>query len=596
MLKNYLITAIRNLKRNKIFSAINILGLALGMACSLLIMLWVQHEKSINAFHTNAKRLYVIYEQQYENGNVNSGYFTPGVLAEEIKRKMPEVEASSSYAWTELSTFQVGDKIIKESGNHADADYLTMFTHKILQGSAATALNSPTSIIVSRKMAEDFFESASNAVGKTIRYDNKTDLQVTAVFENLTDKYGSKYDYLINWKLFLENNSWAKDWSNNGPTTFFMLRPDADPEKVAAKIKKFLVGLNTEMTDKVYIDLGMQRFTDTYLNSNFKNGVIAGGRIEYVRLFTIIAIFILLIACINFMNLTTARSVKRSKEIGIRKVAGAFRTALIRQFMGEAILITFFALIIAIVLVALLLPAFNHVTQKQIVLPLNQPFFWISLLGLTLVTGIISGSYPALFLSNFQPIRVLKGAMKFSSGATRFRKGLVVFQFVLSIILIIGTIVVSKQINYIQTINLGYDRDNLVYLPIEGDLRSKYTLLKEEAIKIPGVKLITRITQEPTNLSNSTGGVIWEGKDMSTRPEFVQASVGYDFVKTMNLKMLDGRDFSKDLASDSVGYIVNESALKIIPYKDPVGKPLTFWQKKGTIIGVLKDFHFSSLH
>jgi ABC-type antimicrobial peptide transport system permease subunit len=419
---------------------------------------------------------------------------------------------------------------------------------------------------------------------------------VTAVFENLKNNTPDKFDYLINWENFLENNGWAREWGNNGPRTYVLLRKDADPAKVEAKIKKFLDNYNKEQSANFYIHLRMQRYSDMYLNSNFKNGQIVGGRIEYVRLFSIVAIFILLIACINFMNLTTARSVKRAKEIGIRKVAGAFRTTLIGQFIGEAILITFLAVIIAFLLVFILLPAFNGITGKQIEMPLNQPMFWISLLSLTLVTGFISGSYPALFLSAFQPIRVLKGTMKFSNGATWLRKGLVVFQFMLSIVLIIGTIVVSRQINFIQTVNLGYDRDNLVYIPLEGDLTGKYTLFKQEAIKLPGIKMVSRITQTPTDISNGTGGVEWEGKDPNSMPQFVQASVGYEFAKTVNLKILQGRDFSKDFATDSAAYLVNEAALKIINYKDPIGKPLTFWQQKGVIIGVLKDFHFNSLH
>ncbi len=596
MFKNYLITAFRHLRRNRFFSVLNISGLALGMACSLLILLWVMNEKGINTWHANVDRLYTLYEKQYHDGQVDGFYSTPGVLPDEIKKIIPEIEMSTGYAWTNLNTFQAGDKILKERGNNASPDFFDMFSFPLLEGTAKTALNSPVSIAISRKMAEDFFGDPKQAIGQTIRYENRSDLKVTAVFENLKDNTPDKFDFLINWELFLENNGWAKEWGNNGPRTIVLLRKDADPVKVEAKIKKFLDNYNKDQSANFYIHLHMQRFSDMYLNSNFKNGQIVGGRIEYVRLFSIVAVFILLIACINFMNLTTARSVKRAKEIGIRKVAGAFRTTLIGQFISEAILITFLAVLIAFVLVLLLLPAFNNITGKQITLPLNEPVFWISLLSLTLITGIISGSYPALFLSAFQPIRVLKGTMKFSNGATWLRKGLVVFQFMLSIVLIIGTIIVSRQINYVQTLNLGYDRDNLVYIPLEGDLTGKYSLFKQEAIKLPGIKMVSRITQTPTDISNGTGGVEWEGKDPNSMPQFVQASVGYEFVKTLNLKMLQGRDFSNEFATDSSAYIVNEAALKIINYKDPIGKPLTFWQHKGVIIGVLKDFHFNSLH
>ena len=296
------------------------------------------------------------------------------------------------------------------------------------------------------------------------------------------------------------------------------------------------------------------------------------------------------------MNLTTARSVKRAKEIGIRKVVGAVRPALIRQFIGEAVLLSFFSVILALGMVILVLPAFNHMTGKEISFPYGSSSFWLSLVALTLVTGAISGSYPALFLSSFQPIRVLKGTLTFSPAAAWFRKGLVVFQFVLSIVLIIGTIVVSGQVNYVQSINLGYDRDNLVYIPLEGDLTGKYKVFKEAALHLPGVSNVSRSSNQPTDIENGTGGVDWDGKDPNNLIMFTQTSVGYDLVKTMDLHLAAGRDFSPAFGTDSVGYLLNEEAAKRIGYKDPIGKRLTFWQKKGTIVGVVRNFHFNSLH
>jgi ABC-type antimicrobial peptide transport system permease subunit len=296
------------------------------------------------------------------------------------------------------------------------------------------------------------------------------------------------------------------------------------------------------------------------------------------------------------MNLTTARSVKRAREIGIRKVVGAVKQNLVLQFIGEAILITFLATIIALLFVMLSLPAFNSLTGKQIELPAKEYIFWAGLAGLVLATGFISGSYPALFLSSFNSVSVLKGGFKFSNGALFFRKGLVVFQFILSIVLIMGTIVVSRQVKYIRTTNLGYDRRSLVYIPLEGTLPGKYNVFKDRAFKLPGVTLVTRMSQSPTLIQSSTGGVDWIGKDQTVNIEFTQASVGYDFIKTMDGNILQGRDFSKDFSTDSVGYILNEEALKKIGYKDPIGKPLTFWQRKGTIIGVMQNFHFNSLH
>jgi len=272
------------------------------------------------------------------------------------------------------------------------------------------------------------------------------------------------------------------------------------------------------------------------------------------------------------------------------------RGALIRQFMSEALLIVILSIAVAMLIVMLVLPQFNHLTGKFIVMPFDNPSFWFAIAGLLLVTGFISGSYPALYLSSFKPVRVLKGLPKFSRSALWFRKGLVVFQFMLSIILIIGTIVVKEQVRYIQTMNLGYDRENLIYIPLEGDLTGKYELFKNQVQNMAGIQSVTRMTQNPTQIENGTGGVEWEGKDPTSGVEFTWTMVGYDFTRTLHTQLIQGRDFSKDFPTDSVGYILNETAVKITGYKNPIGKPFTFWEKKGTIVGVLKDFHFNSVH
>ncbi len=597
MIKNYLLVAFRNLRRNKVFSVINILGLALGMACSLLIMLWVNDERSMDSFHANKERLYNVFEHQFYDGKIESGYFTPGLLAQELKKKIPEIEKSVDYIlYTEKLTFQVGDKILKQEGSYADADFFSMFTFPLLQGKAVTSLNDPSCIAISKKMANIFFGSPEAAIGKTIRCEDKTDFKVTAVFADMPDNSTIKADFIGNWFYFLDQNSWAKEWGNNGPATAIMLRADAKPAAVAAKIRKFLDDYNKEQDNSFRIELGMQRFDQFYLNSNIKNGQFTGGRVEYVRLFSIVAIFILLIACINFMNLTTARSVKRAKEIGVRKVVGALRGVLMRQFIGEAILLAVIATAIALLIAFILLPAFNTLTNKHIAFPFTDATFWLEILLLAIITGIVSGSYPALFLSSFNPITVLKGTLKFSPRATLFRKSLVVFQFVLSIVLIIGTMVISKQVHYILNKDIGFNRENLMYIPMEGDLRKQYNVYREQALSMPGIQSVTRMTESPTNLGSNTGGVDWDGKDPNTRPSFTQASVSYDFIKTLNIKIVQGRDFSRDFGTDSVGYLINEAAMRRIGYKDPIGKRLTFWGKKGTIVGVMKDFHFNSLH
>ena len=596
MFRNYLKTATRNFLRNKTFSAINILGLSLGMMCSLLIVLWVRDEQGMDKFHDNDENLYIVFERQYHDGVVDAGYYTPGVLPAEMKTVLPEVKYSTGFAWSDQVTFEANSKILKQNGNYGSPDFFSVLSYPLLHGQPETALKNSVDIAISRKMAVAFFGSPEAAFGQSIRYNNKKDLHIAAIFEDVKSNSWPQFDFIVNWETFLENNAWAREWGNNGPNTILSLHPGTDPVAFEAKISDFLLKYNEKENKNFVIKLGLQRYSDRYLYSNFKEGEIVGGRIQYVNLFSIIAVFILVIACINFMNLTTARAVKRGKEIGVRKVAGAARGSLVFQFISEAVLIVAWSFLLAVILVALVLPLFNMVTEKRIEVPYQEPGFWSILFLITLATGFVAGSYPALYLSGFNPVKAFKGSLKVGTGAVWFRKGLVVFQFTLSILLIIGTIVVSRQVSYIQNAHLGYDRENLIYVGLEGDLAEKYDVFKARVLAMPGVQLVSRISHNPTSIQNGTGGVQWEGKDPNSVLQFTQAAIGLDFMKTMNITMLQGRDFSKDFASDSVGYIVNEKALALFGYKDPIGMPLTFWEKKGTIVGIVKDFHFTSLH
>lgn len=599
MIKNYLKTAWRNLEKDKTFSLINLLGLALGLTCSLLIFLWIQDEKSMDNFHENGKELYLLYESRHSDGHADAGYGTAGMLASQIKTIIPEIKYASNISWLKDTpdqiAFQAAYKSLKFDACYADSDFLQMMSYPLIEGNAANALSSPLDMCISEKMAIAFFGSAGAAYGKTIRFENKKDLKVSGVFNNIPDKASAKFDCLINWSTFLDENNWAKDWGNSGPNTLIMLRKGSNPALVAEKITHLLDDF-TKPAEHYRRELGMQRFGDSYLHGEFKNGKISGGRIEYVRLFSIIAIFILIIACINFMNLSTARSIKRSKEIGVRKVAGATRFGLVSQFLTEALAVASLAILFALFFVILLLPYFNQFAGKHILFPYTSVIFWADIILLTMATGLAAGSYPALFLSSFKPITVLKSKLKFSPQSMLFRKGLVIFQFVLSIVLITATIIVSQQVNYIGKIDLGYNRENLIEIPMESSLGTKYEMFKQEALSTPGIKSVSRIGEAPTSIGSSTIGVEWPGKDPNSAIMFTNSAVGYDFTKTMNLKLFAGRDFSKEFPTDSSGYVINESAQKLIGYKEAIGKPLTFWGKTGTIIGVLKDFHFASLH
>lgn len=628
MFRHYLTVTARNLVRQKVFSLINIVGLALGMTCCLFILLWVKDEKSVDNFHANGNKLYNVYQTVNSNNVISGSYATTirvkdnrGYLPiADVKQAVPEVEKVTFYAtgyelpWGYPETFQVGERIHKLEGSRAGEDFLNMFSYPVIAGDRNTALKDISSIAVSRKMATMFFDSPENAIGKSIRYENKLDFVVTAVFENVPTQSSLKFDFLINWESHMTPG--RLDWASGNMLTTIQLDEDADIHAIETKINRFMQS-RLDKNDPRKITLGLQPFRDQYLVANFVNGKPDGGRIEYVRIFNGVAVFILIIACINFMNLATARSVKRAKEIGVRKVVGSSRGSLIRQFFGESIVLSCLALTLSLILLHLLLPVFNTFTVKQISSPISDLSSWVVWLCLALFTGLVAGSYPALFLSSLKPVSILKGGIRFSNGAIWFRKSLVVFQFVISIILLIVTIVISQQTSYVQNTHLGYDRENLIYMRIEGELMdpknesknyNKYSLFKEMALSMPGIAIVDRSSEAPHAMSfvvdendgfmeTETGedAIQWEGKENSVA--FKPMSVGFDFLKIMNLKIAAGRGFSKEIATDSTdAFMVNEEAVRQMGMKEPIGKWISAWRKKGHIIGIIKDYHTNSLH
>jgi len=453
-------------------------------------------------------------------------------------------------------------------------------------------------------MAGFFFQTPQNAIGKSIRYENKIDFIVNAVFENVTSQSSLTFDFLINW----ESQMKQLDWASPVVLTTLQLDESANLSQLEAKLNRFLESKRNK-NDPEIITVGLKPFGEKYLNSTFVNGKPEEGRRVYVKIFTGVAIFILIIACINFMNLATARSVKRAKEVGVRKVIGSSRFSLIGQFFGESTLLSFFALMLSMLLIQLLLPSFNSLTGKQIASPFTVSSYWVVLIGLMLATGFVAGSYPALYLSSLKPVRILKGTLRFTNPSIWFRKGLVVFQFALSIALLIATVVISNQTYFVQNKNLGYDRDNLIYLTLEGEFIPKYSLFKERAMKMPGVVMVDRSSEAPhamgfvvdenDGLKNTDTGddaIKWEGKEKNASVGFKPASVGFDFVKIMNLKVAEGRDFSKSFATDSAdAFMINEEAVKQMGMKDPIGKWISAWNKKGHVIGILKDYHTNTM-
>ncbi len=592
MFRNYIKIAWRNIAKSKTFSFINVLGLALGMTSSLLILLWVQDERSINQFHANGSRIYQVFENQQWTGNdISTTPSTPGPLAFALKAEIPGVERTVKVTWEEEHLLTVGEKAYKEKGRFSSPDLFQIFTFPLVHGNPKTAIAGPTSIVISEKAARKLF-GRTDVLGQLVRVDNKEDHQVTGVLQDIPETSSLRFDFVLPETPYEKENKWLEKWDNNGIMTYALINPNADAETVNTKLLNFIKKHDKNVTT---ITTFMFPYEKTYLQSKFTNGKPDGGRIEYVRLFTIVAVFLLIIACINFMNLATARSAKRAKEVGIRKVVGAERSYLVGQFVGEAVLMSLFSLFIAIVLVQLLLSPFNTLTEKHIEIQYANPLYWLTLLGLALLTGLISGSYPALFLSSLQPISVLKGTLRFKSGAVLFRQGLVVFQFSLSLLLIIGTLIAGRQVDYIRTKNLGLDRENVVYMDLEGDLPKRFDSFREELLQAPGIQSVSSAGNDPMQIGSSTTGVKWKGKPEGDKTLFTQLPISYEFIKTMKIKLLDGRDFSKSTITDSTNYIINEEAARRMGMKNPVGKDLTFWEKPGKVVGLIKNFHLNSL-
>ncbi|HEV2354072.1 MAG TPA: ABC transporter permease [Puia sp.] len=599
MIRSYFTIAWRSLLRNRRFTLINISGLTLGIACSMLILLWVHDERSVDSFHKNGSRLYQVYERDYFNDHVMADYPTPALLADELKRTIPDVQYASAMDADAPpgagNTLGIDDKIIKMNGVFVGQDFLRMFNFPLVQGQVATALAAPGTIAISRKAAGYFFGSPQAAIGKVLTFDNKQTLQVSAVFEDVPGNSSLQFDFLRPWADFVKQNDWVSNWGDTDPQTFVQLRPGADPARVNAVIRDFVYRYRPR-TEGARTELALQPFPERYLHSSFRDGQLSGGRIQYVRLFTLVAIFILLIACINFMNLATAQSARRAKEVGLRKVIGAVRTALVAQFIGEAMLLTLVSVGLALLVTYAALPAFNALTGKHLLLPVARPLFWLVVACMLLITGLVAGSYPAFFLSGLQPVKILKGGLKFTRNDVFFRKCLVVFQFSLSVILIVSTMVIYRQTAYIRSTNIGYDRENLVYIPIEGDLVGNYELFRREAKDLPGILGVSKMRNSPTDIEHHTGDIFWPGKDPNLHIRFADGVVGYDFTKTLKLQMKAGRDFSRDYPSDSTGFLLNETAVRIMGLRQPVGSIITWGMHPGKVIGVIKDFHFNSLH
>jgi predicted permease len=592
MLKHALVLAFRNFRRHKSSFFINLIGLSTGLACALLIFLWVNDELKIDKFHEKDERLYQVLEHQQYAGEIMTTWSTPGLLAETLAEEVPEIEHAATVMWPGRYTLSVGDKNFKGLGRYAGPDFFHLFSFPLLHGQPETVLADLNGIVLSKSMAENLFGSAEKAMGQAVELDHDELFTVSGIAEDIMPQSSIQFDFLASYEKYKKDNEWILSWGNNSPPTYVTLVEGADKEAVDEKIADFVKERNEESN----VTLFLKQYSEQYLYGRYENGQPAGGRIEYVRLFSIIAIFILIIACINFMNLSTARASLRAKEVGVKKAVGAGQRSLIRQFLSESTLIALLSLVLAVAMVGLFLPRFNLITDKEIALQFT-PALAVIFLGIALLTGLLAGSYPALYLSSFKPVTVLKGEIRTSLGELWARRGLVVFQFTLSVILIVAVLVVYQQLQFVQNKSLGYNKDNLIYFAMDGRVADQTETFLSEARRLPGIVNISTIAHDLIGRQNNTSGLEWEGKNPEDLILFEHVRVDYDMLETIGVELKEGRFFSRRFGADTTKIIFNEKAIEIMGLEDPIGKRIRLWDEMDLeIIGVVKDFHFQSLH
>ena len=592
MFKNYFKVAFRNLFRNKGFSIINISGLAVGMASAMLILLWVQNEVSYDQFHEKKDRIYEAWNRASFSGKLNCWNTTPKILSRTLEKDFPEVEQCVRVDWGSNFLFSIGEKRLTVQGRIVDSNFLQVFTFPLLKGNPATLLNDMHSIVLTEKLAEKLFGN-EDAMGKVIKIDNKDNFTVTGILKDIPTNTRFDFEYLVPWSYMRYKGNDDANWGNNSTRTYVLLKPNASLASVNVKLKTFKPKYDKDDPKWEMFIYPLSRWR---LYSSFTNGVEdGGGLIQYVRLFGIIAAFILLIACINFMNLSTARSEKRAKEVGIRKVVGAQKGWLIGQFIGESVLLAFIAGIIAFGIVELVLTPFNNLIGEKVSIPYNNIYEWLAFLGFIIFTGVLAGSYPAFFLSSFQPVKVLKGTFQKVNALITPRKVLVVLQFTFAIILIICTIIVKQQIDYARERETGYNKNNLIYHFMTGDIEKNYLLIKNELLS-SGVAASVTKTSAPITESWSDGwGQEWEGKDRNDKTDFYRYNEDENLGVTAGLTFIQGRDFDlKQFSTDSTGVILNESALAVMKFKNPLGKIIKDNGQDWHVVGVIKDFILTS--
>lgn len=588
MLKNYIKVAWRHILKNKGFSAINIGGLAIGLASCLLLLLYINYEWGYDRQFDNIDNIYTIENNQTGNGQIFTFMATPGVMADAIDNEVPGVEGTvrASYPHTELISY--GEKAVKKEAAYADSDFFSMFSYDFISGNRETALNDVNSIVITRSLAESLFGNINDAMGKILRYRDKTDLKVTGIIENPPANSSIQFDYVLPWKIYQNENPWTQNagWTSNYCYTFVQLASKDQYAQADALIRKMINSNQDGYKGEAFLF----PFSKQKLYSKFENGVSVGGAIDQIKLFLWLAIGILLIACVNFMNLSTARSQKKALEVGVRKTLGSSRNALLGQFISESIIISAMAMVLALLIVILSMPYFNQLLELQLEIPFSSWKFWLFIFGLIIFTGLTAGSYPAFYLSSFTPLTVLKGKMSEKKGLFSLRRVMVVLQFGFSISLIVATICIYQQINFIQNKPIGYDQNNLVQIPVEGELQNHLDLFRNEVKNSGAVVSSTVFSQDITRGGNNGWGVEWPGKDPNEKVLFDFFNVGDNFSETTGINILEGREFSESFPADTLGnnILVNKTAAELMHTK--VGDQIKTGGDPATIVGIFDDF------
>ena len=597
MIKNYLKITLRNALRYKGFTLLNLLGLVVGIASSILILLWVDDEINVDKFHVNGDRIFQLFRNMHQgDGMISTTSSIPKPAADLMEAEYPEVDQIALLSWSMEAVIAKEDNMSKTRGRVTNQEFLDMFSFPFLVGDIESALNDPSSIVISRTLAERYYGTdwKEKVLATQLRIDDLYDLTVSGVFEDPGENSSLQFEWLASVEGFIPYNLWVNNWGNGSFSVYFTVDNAEEAKVVGDRIRNVIID-NTKDNDLAgHETLIVHKFQDYYLHSNFDNGVISGGRIDYVKIMTIVAILILIVACVNFMNLATARSGRRSKEIGLRKVMGAHRNSISIQFFLEALFFSFISVILSVVVVLVLLPYFNVLVDKSLFLDFTSINTWYFLVGVGLIVGILSGSYPAILLPTFNIIMSLKGTIKQSGTSTFLRKGLVVFQFGISTLLIIGTAVIYKQLDYVLNKDLGLNKENLVIVRMDGDLGRRLDTYRNELLQIPEVMSVTAASGNPIDYGRSTSSASWEGKN-DQEHEINILMVDQEFVDVMGMELLAGRGFQNDFA-DSTNFIINEVAAGIMGFDDPINKDLSFWGVQGKIIGVIKNFHMSNLY